>query len=82
MITRTTWVSQAACIVAHTYLQVHLVSHSYGTFVASRMLKTRRESLASLTLIDPVCKGMCVTTHATTHMPPGCTMCVPYCYVH
>jgi hypothetical protein len=32
-----------------------MVAHSYGTFMASRLVQRRRSAVASLTLLDPVC---------------------------
>lgn len=42
----------------HT-LQACVVAHSYGTFIGSRLVQARRERVASLALIDPVCFGGC-----------------------
>ncbi|KAG2439527.1 hypothetical protein HXX76_004880 [Chlamydomonas incerta] len=47
------WV--AAALDAHGLASVHVVAHSYGTFMASRLVQRRRRAVASLTLLDPVC---------------------------
>jgi pimeloyl-ACP methyl ester carboxylesterase len=38
--------------------QACVVGHSYGTLVASRLVKRFPERLHSLCLVDPVCFGM------------------------
>ena len=49
-------VSAAAGILArHGWASAAWVGHSYGTFVLSRLVQTRRELVQSLVLIDPVC---------------------------
>lgn len=39
-------------------IQASIVAHSYGTFVASRLVQAHRQrAVHSLSLIDPVCFG-------------------------
>ncbi|KAG2445181.1 hypothetical protein HYH02_008649 [Chlamydomonas schloesseri] len=47
------WV--CAALDRHGLPKVHAVAHSYGTFMASRLVQRRRGAVASLTLLDPVC---------------------------
>ncbi|KAG2501920.1 hypothetical protein HYH03_000418 [Edaphochlamys debaryana] len=39
----------------HGVRQVHCVAHSYGTFMASRLVQMYRSTVGSLSLVDPVC---------------------------
>ncbi|KXZ52317.1 hypothetical protein GPECTOR_10g949 [Gonium pectorale] len=39
----------------HGVQQVHVAAHSYGTFMASRLVQLHKPTVASLTLLDPVC---------------------------
>jgi pimeloyl-ACP methyl ester carboxylesterase len=42
--------------------QVDLVSHSYGTLVASRLVRCHKEVVATCTMVDPVSSSdTCVT---------------------
>ncbi|GBF97461.1 hypothetical protein Rsub_10384 [Raphidocelis subcapitata] len=49
---------------AHTFMaamgheRAHIVGHSYGSLVASRLVQLHPDAAASLTLLDPVCFGM------------------------
>ncbi|GLC43385.1 hypothetical protein PLESTF_000427800 [Pleodorina starrii] len=45
----------AGAMAAHGVRHVHAVAHSYGTFMASRLVHLHRPAVASLTLVDPVC---------------------------
>ncbi|GLI62994.1 hypothetical protein VaNZ11_005852 [Volvox africanus] len=45
----------AGALQRHGVRQVHVVAHSYGTFMASRLVHLHRPLVASLTLLDPVC---------------------------
>ncbi|EFJ53114.1 hypothetical protein VOLCADRAFT_115694 [Volvox carteri f. nagariensis] len=45
----------AGALARHSVKQVHVVAHSYGTFMASRLVQLHRPMVASLTLLDPVC---------------------------
>eukprot|EP00198_Chlamydomonas_reinhardtii_P008767 XP_001698104.1 predicted protein [Chlamydomonas reinhardtii] len=47
------WV--CAALDRHGVARMHVVAHSYGTFMASRLVQRRRAAVASLTLLDPVC---------------------------
>lgn len=44
----------AGALVVHGVRQVHVVAHSYGTFMASRLVQLHKVMVASLTLLDPV----------------------------
>ncbi|GIM02000.1 hypothetical protein Vretimale_6706 [Volvox reticuliferus] len=44
----------AGALQHHGVRQVHVVAHSYGTFMASRLVHLHRPLVASLTLLDPV----------------------------
>ncbi|GFR43461.1 hypothetical protein Agub_g4544 [Astrephomene gubernaculifera] len=42
-------------LARHDVRQVHVTGHSYGTFMASRLVQLHKPMVASLTLLDPVC---------------------------
>jgi hypothetical protein len=43
---------------SHGCARVAVVAHSYGTFVACRLMQLYEPALHSLSLLDPVCCGM------------------------
>ncbi|KAI8467743.1 MAG: hypothetical protein J3K34DRAFT_523459 [Monoraphidium minutum] len=45
----------AAFLAAQGHAEAHVVAHSYGTLVASRLAQRHPKALASLALLDPVC---------------------------
>jgi pimeloyl-ACP methyl ester carboxylesterase len=53
--------------------KVDVVGHSYGTLVASALLKAEPERVSALTLIDPVCFALFLPTLVRAglyHLPP------------
>jgi len=52
--------------------KVCVVAHSYGTFVASRLVQTAGHRIVSLALIDPVCLAMFMPhlLHSFIYKPP------------
>lgn len=42
----------------HGIKKMCVVGHSYGTFVASRLVQSHKDRIHTLCLIDPVCFGM------------------------
>ncbi len=50
----------AAALARHGVRRAHVVAHSYGTFMASRLVQLHRPVVASMTLLDPVCFVMWV----------------------
>ncbi|GBF97999.1 hypothetical protein Rsub_11110 [Raphidocelis subcapitata] len=50
--------SVAAFLSAMRYDRVHVIGHSFGSLVSSRLVQLHPKTVASLTLLDPVCFGM------------------------